>query len=449
MRENQIRIVFEEDTDAAGSAAEQAQDALGNLGSLLREMSEKIKKAFVTVGNAMKTTMRQTKTAVTGTGKAVKRTVAAFDQLNRLKAPTVAAKSTGQEKLEETKEKAEALAAMLQKLAQETVPESVGKMVGSLGQIGDWIDREEEPMNGFLGKVQSIAQAMGLAKDGTDAFGTVLSLLGVPAETVRNGLSALGAILPVVRKGWDDVGIGATDVYAKMQGLWSNASGWVQGNVITPISGAFQGLWSQLVQGNAQNSTEMQSALDVLAQHVASRFANVWQTVKQAFTSDGEVFEGIGAGTLRQFKEMVNGLIGGINDVVTIPFNGLNKTLAAINQLEILGIKPFKWLSWRAPIPQLPRLAQGAVLPANKPFLAVVGDQKHGTNVEAPLSTIQEAVALVMEEQLQAIMAGFQALLEEQRATRRTISEIEVGDTVIGQAAMRYQHKAAIMQGGL
>lgn len=39
----------------------------------------------------------------------------------------------------------------------------------------------------------------------------------------------------------------------------------------------------------------------------------------------------------------------------------------------------------------IPCLATGAVIPANREFLAVLGDQKHGTNIEAPLSTIEEA----------------------------------------------------------
>jgi hypothetical protein len=41
----------------------------------------------------------------------------------------------------------------------------------------------------------------------------------------------------------------------------------------------------------------------------------------------------------------------------------------------------------------IPRLATGAVIPPNKPFMAMLGDQKSGTNVEAPLSTIKQAVA--------------------------------------------------------
>lgn len=44
----------------------------------------------------------------------------------------------------------------------------------------------------------------------------------------------------------------------------------------------------------------------------------------------------------------------------------------------------------------IPKLATGAVIPPNREFLAVLGDQKQGTNVETPLSTIEQAVANVM-----------------------------------------------------
>ncbi|MBD5521228.1 MAG: hypothetical protein HDR03_08425 [Lachnospiraceae bacterium] len=40
---------------------------------------------------------------------------------------------------------------------------------------------------------------------------------------------------------------------------------------------------------------------------------------------------------------------------------------------------------------EIPRLATGAVIPANREFLAVLGDQKRGTNVEAPLEMIKQA----------------------------------------------------------
>ena len=59
-------------------------------------------------------------------------------------------------------------------------------------------------------------------------------------------------------------------------------------------------------------------------------------------------------------------------------------------------------IGWNLPqfnAPQIPYLAQGAVLPANKPFLAMVGDQRNGTNIEAPLETIKQALSEVMMQQ--------------------------------------------------
>lgn len=46
----------------------------------------------------------------------------------------------------------------------------------------------------------------------------------------------------------------------------------------------------------------------------------------------------------------------------------------------------------------IPALAQGAVIPGGKPWLAMLGDQPAGqTNIEAPLSTIQEALQAVLD----------------------------------------------------
>ena len=44
----------------------------------------------------------------------------------------------------------------------------------------------------------------------------------------------------------------------------------------------------------------------------------------------------------------------------------------------------------------IPALATGAVIPPNAPFMAVLGDQRHGTNIEAPLSTIEQALDNVL-----------------------------------------------------
>lgn len=75
-----------------------------------------------------------------------------------------------------------------------------------------------------------------------------------------------------------------------------------------------------------------------------------------------------------------------------------------LNKIRNAGVgkvKPFKGLWGENPltIPQIPKLANGAVIKPSSPFLAMLGDQKHGTNIEAPLDTIKQAVREVRNEQ--------------------------------------------------
>lgn len=105
------------------------------------------------------------------------------------------------------------------------------------------------------------------------------------------------------------------------------------------------------------------------------------------------------------FKTNVaNRIISGANGMLSGITNGINAVLDKLRNINItipswipvFGGKTISFGSKRLSFPQIPYLASGAVLPANRPFLAVVGDQKHGTNVEAPLATIKQAVAEVL-----------------------------------------------------
>ena len=127
-----------------------------------------------------------------------------------------------------------------------------------------------------------------------------------------------------------------------------------------------------------------------IANWFKTTFQTAWKGVKDVFSKGGKVFKGITSGILTTFKNVVNTLIDGINDVISIPFDGINSALSSIKKVKIVGVKPFDFLP-TIPVPQIPKLATGAVLPANKPFMAMLGDQKHGTNIETPLSTMIEA----------------------------------------------------------
>jgi len=52
-------------------------------------------------------------------------------------------------------------------------------------------------------------------------------------------------------------------------------------------------------------------------------------------------------------------------------------------------------------VPQIPRLATGAVIPPNAAFAAILGDQKSGTNIEAPESLIRK----ILQDELGNIKA--------------------------------------------
>lgn len=112
----------------------------------------------------------------------------------------------------------------------------------------------------------------------------------------------------------------------------------------------------------------------------------------------GKIFDGIKYGIINGFKAIVNAIIKGINKVVAIPFNGINGALRKIRDISFLGISPFKGLIKEISVPQIPQLATGAVIPPRQKFLAMLGDQKHGTNIEAPLETIKQANREVMQE---------------------------------------------------
>lgn len=179
-------------------------------------------------------------------------------------------------------------------------------------------------------------------------------------------------------------------------------------------------------------------------------FGDAWQAVLDVFSGDSATFEGIKESMSTTFKEVFNKLAEGLNKVIRIPFNGINNMLNKIRSIEVFGQTPFSGLWSYNPIsvPQIPYLAKGAVIPPNAPFMAVLGDQRHGTNIEAPLSTIQEAVAAVMEDYSAANMAGHGATVAVLKEILEAVLGIEIGDEVIANAVRRHQTKMAIVRGG-
>ena len=136
-----------------------------------------------------------------------------------------------------------------------------------------------------------------------------------------------------------------------------------------------------------------------------------------------------------------------INSFIDLIVMGLNAIQIDIPEwVPLIGGRHF---GFNLVAPQIPYLAQGAVIPPNREFMAVLGDQKHGTNVEAPLTTIQEALSLALEDHLRSNLAGHEATLSLLEKIYGAICAIEIGDTVIGRAYDRYARDNSVMGGGM
>lgn len=122
------------------------------------------------------------------------------------------------------------------------------------------------------------------------------------------------------------------------------------------------------------------------------------------FSDMGETVEGVWNGMWEVIKSVINTIIGGINGMIAGIEGGLNAVIGALNTLhwEIpswvpgLGGKGFGFDIPKANFGRIPELANGAVINPNSPFLAILGDQKNGTNIEAPLETIKQALVEAM-----------------------------------------------------
>lgn len=95
----------------------------------------------------------------------------------------------------------------------------------------------------------------------------------------------------------------------------------------------------------------------------------------------------------------------------------------------------------------IPKLARGAVLPANKPFLAQLGDQKNGRNLEAPESLLRDIYAegnaetnALLQQLIQVMQKGMTVNVDGKQLMRiNREAETRVGrQTVTGGFANAY-----------
>lgn len=120
--------------------------------------------------------------------------------------------------------------------------------------------------------------------------------------------------------------------------------------------------WKGLSDGAKKAWDGIKSVFSKVGSFFSTTFSNAWQKVKDIFSTGGKIFDGIKDGIVSAFKNIVNAIIRGINKVVSVPFNALNKVLDKIRDVEIAGFSPFKNLIKKISVPEIPELFRGGIL---------------------------------------------------------------------------------------
>lgn len=209
--------------------------------------------------------------------------------------------------------------------------------------------------------------------------------------------------------------------------------------IIDFVVGVFTGDWERAWQGVTKIFEGFVGLIETFINAVKESFITKFTLVKDTVVS---IFEAIRAAIKMKINAMLESVEGMVNGII----NGINWLIRKLNSLgtiqipEVLGGGTVGFnLKELSPI-SIPRLAQGAVIPANREFLAVLGDQKNGRNLEGPESLFRQ---IVREES-----GG-------NRNSQPIVVQIMLNGKVIGEETIEYINgiirktgKTPIKQGG-
>lgn len=207
----------------------------------------------------------------------------------------------------------------------------------------------------ITGAVMVVTAFRDIINNGASLQNTLLLIAGIIA-TGLGFFFLTGSIIPMVIAAVASVIVAILGLTGNLEGFMKNFKENILGGLIDFITGVFTGDWEK-----------------------------AWEGVKK-------IFSGVWASLVMIFESVINLIIKGLNWVID-KMNGLLVESFIAKGLELVGIN-FTGIP-NIPnvdlVSKIPALAQGAVIPPNREFLAVLGDQKQGTNIETPLPTMIQA----------------------------------------------------------
>lgn len=272
----------------------------------------------------------------------------------------------------------------------------------------------------FLGEHQWIVDAIGTALVTAFATSKIVPLIATISSAVLGFAGHIGTLIDILKGGGGLIGvigqvvstfgIVPIAIAAAIAAIILIATHWdqlkaVMSKLIDWIKGVFATDW------HAQFGV-----LGDVVEVFLNSFKGIFNSIKQICSGFVTFLKGVFSGNVNlALKGILNILRGAANliysifkapvNMVIALFNGLNQAIInAINGL-VDGLNHIKVPDWvpgiggkginlsHANYTRIPYLAQGAVIPAGNPFLAVLGDQTKGNNLEMPENLLRKIVS--------------------------------------------------------
>lgn len=252
---------------------------------------------------------------------------------------------------------------------------------GAVSGLNDTIDVSNEVLGKYAntgtGKIKMFASNVSTKLSGiASALGSTLSKMGgalkaffiSPAGMWVIAIAAVVAAIALVIKNWDSIKEAGAILWGWIKDFAANVKGKID---------KFADDWSDGVM-----------LIKTKIDDVKNKVNNVWTSIKSAF------------------KKGANSVIGVLNGLLSSVAKIINKIFELLNKIKIdipdwvpkYGGKTFGFNLKPVQATQIPYLAKGTVVPPNKQFLAMLGDNKKETEVVSPLSTMKQALSEVLTE---------------------------------------------------
>lgn len=260
---------------------------------------------------------------------------------------------------------------------------------------------------GIMGGIKAIATAIG------------------PAGIFVIAVSAAIAIGVLLYKNWDKIKEAATKlkdwVIGKTRGLVDGVT-----KKLTNLREKISGVWKYVSEKTTTTFKNMWNTVTTkvgaIRDTIVDKFSNARDTVVDIFTKIRDTVVSV----FNKVISTINGAIGTINGAISTVESAFS--FGPWKVPTPFGSKTIGFKATFPRVPTVPYLAKGAVIPPRSEFLAVLGDQKQGNNIETPEALLRK----IVREETAGRQAGGGSYRFTAQVNRRTLF-----DEMMKEAQMR------------